>query len=446
MKLKEGIPLKRGIYKWELVLLLINSIIGAGIFGLPSKIFALSGIYSLLAFVVCAVVIMVFILCFAEVSSQFDKTGGPYIYALSAFGPLPAFLMGWLLILNRIFIYATLINLLLIYFSYFSALFQDALNRILFILVVTALLGYINHRGIKNATITSNILTVAKLLPLSLFIVAGLFFIEPTTMDQPATFEVSSFTTSVLLLVFAFGGFESILINSGEIDRPKRNLPFALITSAIIVAVYYCLIQLVAIGTLPGLATSERPLAEAAQGFLGPWGGKLIAIGALVSILATLNAVFLSASRLPFALSLENQLPKPFSFVHSRYRTPTISLIAMGVAIIVVSWVWSFITALTISSMIRVLIYLIVCASLLKLRKQKKEQDYFKLRYGRFLAFSGIAFSTWLLTASKMNEIIAISFSIGIGMILYLLINMFKKKYKERDTPEVGLTPKGLQT
>src|SRR5215217_34111 len=111
--------LQRGIYKWELVLLFINSVIGAGIFGLPSKIFALSGVYSLLAFVVCAAVMMIFILCFAEVSSQFEKTGGPFVYVLSAFGPVPAFLTGWLLILSRIFNYATLVNLLVVYASYF---------------------------------------------------------------------------------------------------------------------------------------------------------------------------------------------------------------------------------------------------------------------------------------------------------------------------------------
>lgn len=120
--------LKRSIGKWSLVLLIVNSIIGAGIFGLPSKVFALSGTYSLLAFGICAIVVMVFILCFAEISSRFDKTGGPYTYAYNALGKFPGFLTGWLLFLSRVFNYATLINLLVIYLSFspvsFNLMFQ----------------------------------------------------------------------------------------------------------------------------------------------------------------------------------------------------------------------------------------------------------------------------------------------------------------------------------
>ena len=132
----------RSIGKWSLVLLFINSIIGAGIFGLPSKVFALSGVYSLLAFGVCAIVVMVFILCFAEVSSRFDKTGGPYTYTYHALGRLPGFLTGWLLFLGRVFIYATLINLLVIYLSFFSPVFNVQWIRILCILGLTSFLRW----------------------------------------------------------------------------------------------------------------------------------------------------------------------------------------------------------------------------------------------------------------------------------------------------------------
>ena len=142
--------LKRSIGKWSLVLLIINSIIGAGIFGLPSKVFGLSGVYSLLAFGVCAIVVMVFILCFAEVSSRFDKTGGPYIYAFTALGPFPGFMTGWLLLLSRIFNYATLINLLVIYLSFFSPAFSKPGLRVVCILTLTIFFTIINHFGVKS--------------------------------------------------------------------------------------------------------------------------------------------------------------------------------------------------------------------------------------------------------------------------------------------------------
>ncbi len=161
--------LKRGIQKWDLVLMIINSIIGAGIFGLPSKIFQLTGVYSIAAFCVCAAVVLVFILCFAEVASRFDKTGGPYVYVLTAFGKFPAFLMGWLLLLSRIFNYATLINLMVTYLSFFSTSFNEPFGRSVIILLITGLLTYINHIGVRNIARTSNFLTIAKLIPLAIF-------------------------------------------------------------------------------------------------------------------------------------------------------------------------------------------------------------------------------------------------------------------------------------
>lgn len=435
----QSFSLKRGIRKWDLVLLVINSIIGAGIFGLPSKIFGLSGIYSLLAFVVCAAVIMVFILCFAEVASQFDKTGGPYIYILTAFGRFPAFIMGWLLILSRIFNYATLINLLVIYLSYFSETFNQPVARACCIVVISAVLGYINHIGVKNSTRVSTIITVAKLLPLTAFIIIGLFSIDRGLLSHSKAFELSSFTTSILLLVFAFGGFESILVNSGEIEKPNKNIPFALITAAIFVAIYYCLIQLVSIGTLPGLAVSEKPLAEAADNFIGH-GGSIMAIGALVSITGTLNVLMLSGSRLPFALSIEKQLPPFLSYVHPKYRTPTRSLLVMFFIVAVVSVAWSFFAALAIASIVRILVYLMVCAALIKLRRKNKTPGtYFKIRYGYFFAIAGIILSIWLLTASKRNEIIAVLVCIIIGIILYMSVNRWKKKLFTGQQMEKGI-------
>ncbi|HEX5152479.1 MAG TPA: APC family permease [Parafilimonas sp.] len=426
---KQTISLKRGIGKWSLVLLVINSVIGAGIFGLPSKIFGLSGMYSLLAFAACAVVIMVFVFCFAEVASQFDKTGGPYVYVLAAFGRFPAFIMGWLLLLSRIFNYATLINLLVIYLSYFSATFSQPAIRACCIISITVFFGYINYIGVKNTVRVNNILTIAKLLPLTAFIVTGLYNINPQLLSHSRAFQMPSFTHSVLLLVFAFGGFEGMLVNSAEIEKPQKNIPFALVTAAIVVAVYYCLIQLVSIGTLPALAASEKPLADAADNFMGPAGGSIMAIGALVSVTSTLNGLVLSGSRLPYALSLEKQLPPFLSYVHPKYRTPAWSLLALLLIIAVVSLAWSFFAALATASIVRVLVYFMVCASLIKLRRQKKAAaSFYKLRYGILLAIAGMLIAAWLLTASKQSEAIAVSACIIIGLVLYISFNRRRKK------------------
>src|SRR5262245_61705304 len=182
----------RGIRRWDLVAVAINGIIGAGIFGLPSKVFALIGPYSLIAFVVCALVVTLIILCFAEVSSRFSGTGGPYLYARTAFGPLAGFEVGWLLWLARLTAYAANLNLLVGYLSFFwpqvgdpfwqaSASFAGHLfvfklsGRTLVITLVTCALAVLNFVGVRDAARFSNISTIAKLTPILLFIVVGLF-------------------------------------------------------------------------------------------------------------------------------------------------------------------------------------------------------------------------------------------------------------------------------
>lgn len=413
--------LQRGIRKWDLVLLIINSIIGAGIFGLPSKIFALSGVYSLLAFVACAAVVAIFILVFAEVSSRYDATGGPYVYMLDAFGPFPAFLMGWLLLLSRLFNYATLINLLVVYLSFLSPVFTQGYIRAGIILIITFLLTAINYVGVKNAARLSNVLTIAKLLPLALFITVGLFHLQPSHFENTTPPTAASFSASVLLLIFAFGGFESVLINAGEIKAPRQNLPFALLTATGIVALFYCLIQLVSIGTLATLATSDKPLAEAAQLFMGPWGSMLIIAGAFISISGTLNVLMLSGSRMPYALSTEGQFPPLFARVHARYATPVAALILFSVLAAAASLAWGFMGALTVAVIIRLLIYMSVCAALIKLRRQKGPEAFYKVRLGVPLAIAGIALSLWLLAKTEWSELRDFLLVAGVGVAVYLI-------------------------
>jgi amino acid transporter len=374
----------------------------------------------------------VFILCFAEVGSRFDTTGGPYLYILSAFGRFPAFLMGWLLFLSRIFNYATLINLLVTYLSFFSASLNEPFARAGIILLITAILTYINHIGVKNIAKTSNILTIAKLLALSTFIIVGLFFLKADLFTVKQFPTVTSFSTAVLLLVFAFGGFESVMVNTGEINHPSKTIPFALLTATFVVAVFYILIQITCIGTLPGLADSEKPLAEAASGFMGSMGGKFIAIGAFISILGTLNVIMFSGSRLPYAFSNEGQFPKFFSYVHPTFRTPTFSLLLVAVVSTIVSIAWSFITALTVAVIIRVSVYLFVCASLIMLRRKiPGSTGHYKIPFGNAVAILGIIISLWLLSAAKITELRNVAILLVAGIVIYGVQLKFKKPGKD---------------
>ena len=414
-----------------MVLLVINGVIGSGIFGLPSKAFKEVGVYSIAAFLVCAVAVFVIILCFAEVSSRFDKTGGPYLYALSSFGPLPAFLTGWLLLLTRFITYAALINLLVTYLSVFSDWFDLRSSRVITIVLLTVLLAYVNHVGVKNSTRVNNLLTIAKLLPLLLFIIVGFFFIKSENYKVDKVPDFTSFSSTVLLLVFAFGGFESVLVNSGEVKDPEKNLPFALLLAALIIAGIYMLVQIVSIGVLPSLASTDKPLAEAANLFVGRPGAIIIALGAMFSVAGTLNAIMLVGSRLPFAFSEESQFPKVFSFIHPKHKTPTWSLLLfMGVTIII-SLNYSFLSAASLSAITRVMIYGIVCITLIILRKKKTEQkNFFKIKHGRVIAVLGVIITILLLNSSTMKELKHVGIAIGIGLLVYLLMELSKQIWR----------------
>jgi amino acid transporter len=415
-----------------MVLLFINGVIGAGIFGLPSKAFKISGVYSIAALLVCAVAVFVIILCFAEVSSRFDKTGGPYLYAHSSFGPLPAFLTGWLLFLTRFITFAALVNLLITYLAVFSPWFLQPSSRIISIIFITMLLAFINHIGVKSSTRVNNVLTIAKLLPLFLFIIVGLFYIQPANFEVTEVPGFSSFSSAVLLLVFAFGGFESVLVNSGEVKDPAKSLPFALLLSITAIAVLYILIQTISIGTLPTIGSSDKPLAEAAGSFIGKPGATLIAIGALVSITGTLNAIMLVGSRVPYALSEKKQFPKIFSYIHPRFNTPTWSLLLFMTITILVSITNSFIYAATISAIIRIIIYGIVCIALIKLRRKNVNQTgYFRVRYGKAVAIVGLLITCWLLSSSKINEIRDVAIASALGLIVYFVFEQYKKSRNE---------------
>jgi len=214
--------------------------------------------------------------------------------------------------------------------------------------------------------------------------------------------------------------------------NPKRNIPFALIVSIVFVAVFYWLIQFVCIGTLPGLASSEKPITEAAQVYMGSFGGTVITIGALISIGGTLNAIMLVGSRLPFAFSEEKQLPKLFSFIHPEFKTPVYSLIAFSLISVIFSISGSFIYAVSINVLSKVLIYLAVSVVLIKLRKMKPEETgHFKLPYGYFFAVSGVLTTIWMISSSKLSEFRDILITIIVGIVIYGLNKLYEAGRKK---------------
>ena len=420
--------LVRGIRRWDLVAICINGIIGAGIFGLPAKVYSLIGTYSLIAFVVCALVVALIILCFAEVSSRFDETGGPYLYAREAFQPAVAFEIGWLIWLARATAFAANCNLLINYLSYFWLPATNPLWRASIIVLVVIVLAMINVLGIRQAAIVSNAFTIGKLVPIIIFIAAGLFFLNPQAYEFGPSPTTGAFSQSVLLLVYAFTGFEMATIPAGEVRDPQRSLPPALLIAILVVAVLYIMIQVVCVGTLPGLAQSQKPLADAGLRFLGTAGGAIISAGAIISITGNLNILLLSGSRLPYAMAEQKQLPAFIGSIHRRFFTPYVAILITAGLMLFLTLKSSFVAALTISTIARLVTYGATCIALPVFRARREvPAPAFRLPGGTVIAILSLLLIVWLLLNSTLQAAKAAAFAAAVGLVIFVAYRLYSK-------------------
>lgn len=420
----------RGIGRWDLTAIAINTIIGAGIFGLPSRVHALIGSYSLIAFVLCALIIGLIVYSYAEVSSRFSSTGGPYLYAKEAFGSLVGFEVGWLYWIVRVTTFAANCNLFVTYLGFFIQDADKGALRIVFITLVLLVITTINLLGVRESAVATNIFTVGKIVPLVIFIAVGLFFIQPANFTFEAVPEYGTFSSAVLLLIYAFVGFEAAVIPAGETKDPEKNVPFAILAGLGVVAVLYLLIQIVSIGTLPGLAASQRPLADAATVFLGVFGAAFITAGALISIFGNLNVGVLSATRLLFGMSEQRELPPILARTHRRFKTPYISILLTAVVIFILTVQSSFITALTIATITRLIVYATTCLALPVFRRRSDlPAAPFNAPLGIAAAVLSLALIVWLLTnVDFAKEGLAILIAAGVGLLLYAVSTFFSRK------------------
>jgi len=394
--------LVRALGRWDWTALVINSVIGSGIFGLPALLLGLVGGASPLACLLAGAAIGVIALCFAEVASRFQAAGGPYLYAREAFGSFVGLQVGWVAWLVRITSAAANANLLVIYLA---ELWPDATGPAARVALLTSLLLFfaaVNYRGVRWGVQVSNFFTVAKLLPLSLFILAGLFFLRGGSLIGQGGGS-GRWADAMLLLVFAYGGFESAMIPASETRDPRRHAPFALLVGLGVVALVYGLVQLVVVGTLPPATATDRPLAEAARQFLGTGGGMLMAAGAVISVSGLLSSTMLNSPRLTYALAERGDFPAFFAAVHPRFRTPHLSILLYAA----LSWalaVWgSFEWNAVLSAVARLLIYLTTCAALLVLRR-RGPAEAFRAPAGTACALAGIGFCLWLLARMGRGE------------------------------------------
>ena len=410
--------LVRALGRRDLVAFAINRVIGAGIFGIPAVLYAGVGAMSIAALLLAALVVSLITVCFSEVGSRYEDTGGPYLYALRTFGPAVGFEIGWLMWVTQLGGFASVTNLFVNYVGWFFPSATSGIGRAAIVTAIVGALTVVNVLGVRRAAAVNNFLTVAKLIPLALFVIVGAFHVEGARLVPEAMPTVAALAGAVLLAIYAFTGFEVLGVPSSEIADPARTIPFALLTGLAVVTTVYMGVQVVAVGTLPNLGGSERPLAEAAERIFGRAGAVVMVTGALISTLGVSHAILLAAGRMPFAMAERGQLPAAIAAVHPTHRTPWVGLVLSAACMLLFTLATTFTSAVTITVGLRVLIYFVTCAALPVLRRRAGGvRAPFQVPAGDAVAVLCMAICVGLLALRPWAEIRQLAITVGLGAL-----------------------------
>jgi len=455
--------LPRQLGFWSLWLLVINGLIGAGIFGLPAGAARLAGDFSLWLYPLCALLILPVLLCFAELSSRFAGSGGPAVYVSAAFGPAAGFQAGWLYYLARLVSVAANTVLLVDSVSYFLPALQAGPLRLLLLVVVLGAMTLLNVWGVRKTMRWLGALTVAKLAVLAGFALAGCsILLWPasntviptlnTTLDTAVQWQpllsypdIVDGPAALLLLVYAFVGFESALIPAGEAKNPQRDLPRALLSALLLVTLLYMAVQAACLALLPDLAHSKTPLLDAtallathlsplisthmekgSAAALVSIATSILMLGIIASVAANLLGAMFSTPRLSHALAEQGQLPAWFAAVHPRFLTPAHAIWFFGLLALLLASLGSFLYLAAATVLIRALLYGLCCGALPVLRRQ--QQSPLQLPLATPMPWLACIVCLWLASQVSSTSVWLTAVLIALGLVLSLLAKGASKR------------------
>ena len=415
--------LPRKLTVWGLWLLVVNGFVGAGIFGLPGGAAALAGDYSVWIYLLCALLMLPVILCFAELGSYFKGTGGPVRYGTEAFGSFIGFQAGWLFYIARLISFSANSVLLTESIGFFYEPVSSGTGRLLALALIIGCLTLINVLGSSESIRSLALFTVLKFSVLILLVFGGLFFIGSDILpsfENPAP-PISDLGAAALLLIYAFVGFEGAVVPAGEAKNPTRDMPIALLTGLGSVVLLYMLIQLVSQAAVTDLASSESPLLDASSALFGSTGAIVLMIGLVTSVTGNLVGTIFSTPRLTYALSIEGSLPKWFGVVHPKLLTPANSVIFFGVFAFIgaAAGSFTFLAAMTVLS--RLFLFIITCAAVPVLRPKFKNLQQQISFGGLIVPALGIIACIWLMFQVTFTSVWLTTAFIAAGTGLYWL-------------------------
>jgi amino acid transporter len=411
---------------------IVNSTIGAGIFVLPALMAQNLGPAAPLAFIVCAAAMVLFVTCFAIAGSRVSLTGGLYAYVEVAFGRYVGFLAGILYCLTAICAVAGVVNVFVSSVAGLLPLLGQPVVRVIVMALVYGILVVINIRGVREGAGAVTVVTLAKLLPILLFLCVGIFFIHPANIGWPVWPGSKPLGDAVVLLMFAFVGIEVALIPSGEVKNPARTVPRSAYLALVITTIIYIMIQLVAQGTLGGdLANyKDAPLAEAAAKFLGNIGRTVLLAGATISAFGFVTSDILSSPRMIFAFGRDGAIPKWFAHVHPRYHSPDVAIITYAVLAFALSVSGTFEKLAVLSNVAVLLMYLLCCAAcwFLVQRDVRADGQPFNFPGMKIIPALAIIAIIWILAHATRWEFEVNGILLAAASIVYLARRSLQKR------------------
>jgi amino acid transporter len=415
--------LRRNLGVWSIWLLAVNGLIGAGIFGLPSGAAGLAGEYSPVVYVVCALLILPILLCFAEASSYFRGTGGPVRYSTEAFGPFIGFQTGWLYYVSTAAGLAANSVLFVDNLGFFWKEATLGAGRVLSLALIWVTLMFSNIIGSASAIRSLAVLTVGKLGVLLLLVVLGIAYLGSDLLPniQSDVPSIGEFGAAALLLIYAFVGFESAVIPAGESRRPARDIPAALLLALAGVALLYVLIQMVSMEAVADIGTSTSPLLDVANALIGPGGASILLFGVVASVGGNLLRGTFAAPRLTYALALDGSLPQWFGTVHERFLTPVNSILFFVSLVFLLAVYGSFIWLAAAAVLSRLFMYVVICLATPRLRKTYANAQGFVLPGGYLVPVLGISACALLTLQVSRESFLATTWVVSLGSVLYLV-------------------------
>jgi basic amino acid/polyamine antiporter, APA family len=412
---------RRAVSRWEIVGFSINDVIGSGVYLLPAAAAASLGSASVGAVVLAGFAVLLLVLCFAEAASYFERPGSAYVYTREAFGELVGFEVGWMTWLARVSSVASLSVGFARALGYVWPQANEGMGRALAISIPLLILTAINVVGVKSGVRTAVFLAVTKTLPLLLFIGIGAFAVSWDMATSVEPRPGGRLGDAVLLLLFAYAGFENTAAPAGEFKNPRRDVPFALIVQILLVTLIYSAVQWVALGTLPGVVDSETPLADAAERFLGGWGGLLMTVGGAISILGTNSNTVLSGPRYLWALAQDGFGPRFLTYIHPRFRTPSMAVVFQTAIALPLAFSGSFEALATLSAVARLATYFGTALAVPVLRRKLGRQGAVRLPGGPVIPIAAALLCVAFAASAEVRNLIAGAIAIGVGLVIYLL-------------------------